>query len=98
MSEEQVLKKMNEIYSQIDKRRKDKTNCQFRNKDGDRYCRATTNTSCSRCRFFTPTVFSRMKVLVKEIMALEDENEKLKAEVEDLSERVAILQSMNLTE
>lgn len=53
-------------------KKKDKSDCQYRGTD-ERYCKATTQTTCDKCRFYEPTTFAKIRMLMEEILRHEAE-------------------------
>ena len=53
--------------------------CSHVGRDG-KYCTATTHKSCKNCRFFVPTFYGKIVVLVQNILDREDEIKRLKQE------------------
>lgn len=56
----------------LSSRKKDKGECQYRGHD-ERYCNATQNTNCEKCKFFTPTLHAKNRMLMEEIVRHEGE-------------------------
>ena len=38
-------------------------NCMYLDRSGKRFCKATSQQSCERCRFFSPTLKEKIEVL-----------------------------------
>ena len=97
------LKTMHGIF---DKEYKDDVSrhkhCQYKGKKGERYCTATTQKTCKRCRFFAPTTQSQLRIVVEKteelkgkiksrdmtIAKLKNEIERLKDVIELKDERI----------
>lgn len=59
----------------ISPKKKDKSDCQYRGTD-ERYCRMTTQKTCAKCRFYSPTTFAKNRMLMEEICRHEAEEER----------------------
>lgn len=59
----------------ISPKKKDKSDCQYRGTD-KRYCQMTTQTTCDKCRFYSPTTFAKNRMLMEEICRHEAEEER----------------------
>lgn len=59
----------------ISPKKKDKSDCQYRGTD-ERYCKATTQNTCDKCRFYEPTTFAKIRMLMEEILRHEAEEER----------------------
>lgn len=65
--------------------------CQFKRKDGDKYCTATSCKNCNECKLFTPTIHGKIRMITeryyelrKTIANMNREKRKLKRKIEDL--------------
>ena len=77
-TDSEVYQKMNDIYSKIEPSASmKKTHCQYLAKSGNRYCLATSLKNCQKCKHFTPTTQSKMRILVEYVLTLESENKTL---------------------
>lgn len=94
----------NEIMNAIDKlcikliadspsKRKDC--CKHKSHSRDRYCNASTHTNCNRCRYFSPTVFGKLKTVYiycenmkSDLEKIRVDNSNLNAEIERLQLRI----------
>lgn len=56
----------------ISPKKKDKSDCQYRGTD-ERYCKATTQDSCNKCKFYSPTTFAKNRMLMEAILRHEAE-------------------------
>lgn len=94
MTDEDVLKASEELYKQIEAETNPfrKENCKFFGKDGKRYCLATTHKTCDRCRFYEPTIFAKLRTLVKNTEKLKYMVEELQKEKESLELKVKTLE------
>ena len=102
MKDSEVYEKMNKIFSMIEPDTPMKNrHCQYISKTDDRHCRMTTLKSCEKCKFFTPTTQSKMRILVEYVLKVEKENRKLKGDkarldnhIEFLEYRISVLENM----
>ena len=102
----QNLKDYNKAIRELfEKNYKDEVNrqryCQFK-VDDDRFCLATTQKTCKKCRFFEPTIQSKFRIVVekteelkriikgheKTINGLNEELERLDAIIEEKDNRI----------
>lgn len=95
MTDEDVLKATDELYRQIaaETHPSKKENCKNFGRFGDRYCLATTQTTCEGCRMFEPTVFARFRTLLKNTQRLKYKVEQLTIEKESLELKVKVLEN-----
>ena len=99
-TDSEVYQKMNAIYSKIEPGPSmKKTHCQFLAKSGDRYCLATSAKNCIKCKHFTPTTQSKMRILIEHVLTLENENKTLNHELKrcqgTIQEQEITIQSLN---
>lgn len=81
-SDSEVYQKMNDIYSKIEPSASmKKTHCQYLAKSGNRYCLATSANNCIKCKHFTPTTQSKMRILLEHLLTMESENKNLNHEL-----------------
>lgn len=90
-TDSQIRDRLSEILANItvppDKRR---DYCEYKGKDKkDRYCKITTHKTCRDCRFFSPTMQQRLRVVVEGYDELEEQVENLKKIVSALERKVA---------
>ena len=94
-TDSEVYQKMNAIYSKIEPSTSmKKTHCQFLAKSGDRYCLATSAKNCIKCKHFTPTTQSKMRILIEHLLTLENENKTMSY---DLARCKDIIQEHEIT-
>ena len=99
-SDSEVYQKMNDIYSKIEPSASmKKTHCQYLAKSGSRYCLATSAKNCIKCKHFTPTTQSKMRILIEHVLTLENENKTLNHELKrcqgTIQEQEITIQSLN---
>ena len=99
-TDSEVYQKMNAIYSKIEpSTNMKKTHCQYLAKSGNRYCLATSLKNCQKCKHFTPTTQSKMRILVEYVLTLESENKTLGHELKRcqgaIQEQEITIQSLN---
>ena len=103
MSDSEVLKKMDKMFSQIEPDlNMKKTHCSFIAKSGKRHCLMTTLKSCQKCKFFTPTTQSKIRILVEHLISAEKDNRSLKADltrcqnqIHEMKLQIRILEQLN---
>ena len=99
-NDSQIRDRLSEILKNIvvppDKRR---DYCEYKGADKERYCKITTHKTCRDCRFFSPTMHQRLRVVVDGYDELEeiarvanDRVKQLETQVETLNKLVAALQ------
>ena len=82
MEYSKVLEEQERILKPLMKgKTKDDTDCSYLLKSGPKHCKATTNKSCKGCKFFSPTIHARMRLVVQ--AALEQEASRKKTEYEN---------------
>lgn len=86
MTEAEIKKKAESLYKKMGSGEK-KEFCQFLVDNDDRYCRATTHTSCVGCRFYTLTFRGKLRALVTYILRLEEQIKTLKTENKELKHK-----------
>ena len=99
-TDSEVYQKMNDIYSKIEPSASmKKTHCQYLAKSGNRYCLATSAKNCIKCKHFTPTTQSKMRILVEHVLTLESENKNLNHELKrcqgTIQEQEITIQALN---
>lgn len=99
-TDSEVYQRMDEIYSKIEpSTNMKKTHCQYLAKSGNRYCLATSLKNCQKCKHFTPTTQSKMRILVEYILTLESENKTLGHELKrcqgTIQEQEITIQALN---
>lgn len=99
-TDSEVYQKMNDIYSKIEPSASmKKTHCQYLAKSGNRYCLATSAKNCIKCKHFTPTTQSKMRILVEYVLTLESENKTLGHELKrcqgTIQEQEITIQALN---
>lgn len=75
MTREDLLKYENRIFEDYAEKLKgmeDKKMCQYRTNKSTRYCRATSQTSCKGCRFFSLSIAEKRKVILEALKAQEE--------------------------
>lgn len=55
--------------------------CEYKGHD-DRYCKITSHQSCKRCKFFSPNMLMRTRVVVEQYEDLEEEIARLENEID----------------
>lgn len=93
MKDSEVYERMNQLYALIDPNTATKKkHCQYIGKTKDRHCIMTTLKSCEKCKMFTPTTQSKMRMLIEQLLATEKENRRLIAEISLNQRDIAELQ------
>ena len=96
ISDEDVLRATKELYKQIESETPSerKSNCKFYGKSQGRYCLASSHTTCSRCKYFEPTILAKFRALVKNNEKLRYSIEELTTENKSLQLKIKMLESM----
>lgn len=99
-TDSEVYQKMNDIYSKIEPSASmKKTHCQYLAKSGNRYCLATSAKNCIKCKHFTPTTQSKMRILIEHLLTVENENKSLNHELKrcqgTIQEQEITIQALN---
>ena len=55
-----------------------------------KYCEASSHTTCARCRWFTPTIMAKIRVLVEGNLNLKDERDNMDKKIGRMGEELAI--------
>ena len=86
LKDSEVYDLMNRLYSKIEPDTSmKKRHCQYLAKSGKRYCLMTSLKSCEKCRHFTPTTQSKMRILIEYVSSVEKENSDLKKDLRMLA-------------
>ena len=72
MTDSEIYKKAMEIYERATKYKRDRQDCQFRGKEGEKFCKRTSHDSCIKCRFYSPGIHAKLRALVEYIIKLEN--------------------------
>lgn len=72
-----------------------KHDCRFKSPSKERYCLATSHTSCGKCRFFKPTSQAKLKLFTEKINYLSGMMSKLLDENKRLYETISIERTNN---
>ena len=87
MTDHEIYKKMDKLVSEMELDSKQKSQmCSFRMNGGDRYCSATTNKTCRKCKLFTPTINTKIRMVVEDSIGLEEDIDQLTREKNILDE------------
>lgn len=94
-----TIKQLNEIErilkegGYVERNRiKNKEDCQYRGND-EKYCHATQQNSCSMCKFYTPTLHAKNRMLMEEIVRHEKAEKKKDKEFRDAKNELARVNS-----
>ena len=64
-NDEQYLQQLKLLYKEHFKKSAEKEECcQFKEKSGDKWCKATSHKTCKRCKMFTPTTQTMIRTVV----------------------------------
>lgn len=73
--------------------------CEYKNHDGSRHCKITTQNSCKNCRFFSPNMKKRNEIVATRIVELEAEigelKEQIKAKKQFADSQTVTIKSLN---
>lgn len=61
--------------------------CQYLQNDSERYCKATTNTSCLKCKFYDPKYSVKAQLVVDALIASEYHAEQERKALTDMYEK-----------
>jgi hypothetical protein len=92
-SDNEILKLTDKFYKELiaDSPSKKSIDCRFRSKDGKRHCMATTNKTCSRCKFFEPTIMAKFEGLLRLLEDMRNENAGLRKKVSNRELEIVML-------
>lgn len=80
------------IFDNLEIRGKERERyCQFKGKDG-RFCKATTQKSCKRCRFFSPATQTKIMAIIEHDLQLEEDIRRVKVKNMTLENKVEYLE------
>ena len=90
----EILKLTDKFYKEIiaESPNQKELACRFRGND-ERHCKATTNKTCFRCKFFEPTIMAKFTTLLLHLEHMRDENAGLRKKVSNRELEIVMLNS-----
>ena len=86
---DEVIKATPKKYKAIQK------DCEYLLNKKERFCKATTQIQCGRCKFFSPNYSARLKLLAEKILEERNRSQKEKALIQEYYAKEIILIRQN---